>query len=184
MAETTTQLRNSRRTVAALVLGALVLAGCASQPQTLPPVSVVPGVATGQPQEEAVFAEQDALAKLVMLQKVFSRYQGVPYRYGGTTSSGFDCSGFIRAAYREAFDHPLPRTTGEMVGLGQAVGRSQLQPGDLVFFHSNGRNGHAGIFMGDDRFIHASSSQGVTESSLQSSYWRTRYSQARRLVVP
>lgn len=169
------------------VLVAVLLAGCATQPLPLSPPDAAPPVPEGMPVEApdtTGFSEADALAKLVMLQKVFNRYQGVPYRYGGTTSSGFDCSGFIRAAYREAFAHPLPRTTGEMVSLGQAVGRSQLQPGDLVFFDSNGQDGHAGIFMGDDRFIHASSSQGVTESSLRTRYWRDRYSQARRLVVP
>lgn len=157
-----------------LVLCLLVLiglAGCASKPDSIPlePAAVPP------------IGNIDALTKLVQLQQVFERYQGTPYRYGGTSASGFDCSGFIRAAYREALGYHLPRTTDQMLALGQPVSRDQLQPGDLVFFDTIGKDGHAGIFMGDGRFIHASSSMGVTESSLDSGYWRPRYSQARRL---
>ncbi|WP_375176316.1 C40 family peptidase [Marinobacter mobilis] len=172
-----------------------LLSGCASQPQSPPLTQDEAREVTSEdawaaspeaaPEIAALpFAQTDALTRLVLLQQVFERYQGVPYRYGGMSARGFDCSGFIKTAYREAFGHLLPRTTGQMVVVGQAVARDQLQPGDLVFFDSNGNDGHAGIFMGDDRFIHASTSSGVRESSLNSPYWRPRYSQARRLFVP
>lgn len=160
---------------AVLILVALGLGGCATKPGPMPAVQ--------GPVAEAV-GEVDALEAWVRLQRVFKRYQGTPYQYGGATAAGFDCSGFIRTAFNEALGRSLPRTTQQMVAMGEPVTRDQLQPGDLVFFNANGKNGHAGIFMGDDRFIHASSSMGVTESSLNDLYWRPRYSQARRLLIP
>lgn len=161
----------AHRGLALCLIVLLGMVGCASQPEPTPAI----------PTESVPTGDVDTLTKMVLLQKVFERYRGTPYRYGGTTASGFDCSGFIRAAYREALGYRLPRTTDQMVTLGQPVGRDQLQPGDLVFFDSNGKDGHAGIFMGDGRFIHAATSAGVTESSLDSGYWQPRYSQARRL---
>lgn len=116
-------------------------------------------------------------------ESVYSRYQGTPYVFGGSTPAGFDCSGFIRTAYREALGRTdLPRTTAQMLSGGQFVRLDQLQPGDLVFFRIAGKEQHAGIYLENDRFIHASSSRGVTESSLSSRYWINHYSQARRFM--
>lgn len=114
------------------------------------------------------------------LWQVFERYEGTPYRYGGTSASGFDCSGFIATAFSEALGRQLPRTTSQMLSAGDAVGRDQLQAGDLVFFRIEGKDQHAGIYMGGDSFIHSSTSIGVTRSSLNGYYWRDRFSHARR----
>lgn len=114
------------------------------------------------------------------LERVFQRYQGSPYRYGGMSSDGFDCSGFILTAYREALGQQLPRTTSQMLAAGREVRRDQVEPGDVVFFRIGGKEQHAGIYMGGSRFIHSSSSVGVTESSLNSQYWQNRYTRARR----
>lgn len=119
-------------------------------------------------------------ARADRLWHVFRRYEGAPYRYGGTSAGGFDCSGFILTAYREALGVRLPRTTSQMLAEGDPVQSDELQPGDLVFFHLSGKDGHAGIYMGDGQFIHASSSSGVIDSSLNSRYWRRHFSQARR----
>lgn len=116
------------------------------------------------------------------LQQVYQRYQGTPYRYGGTTQAGFDCSGFIVTAYREGLNRSLPRTTEMMLSQGQFVRRDQLREGDIVFFRIGGKEQHAGIYLGDDRFIHSASSVGVSESSLGNAYWQQRYSQARRFL--
>lgn len=116
-------------------------------------------------------------------EEVYSRYQGVPYVYGGSTPAGFDCSGFIKTAYIEALGYAdLPRTTAQMLSGGQFVRLDQLQPGDLVFFRIAGKEQHAGIYLDNDRFIHASSSRGVTVSSLSNRYWINHYSQARRFL--
>lgn len=116
------------------------------------------------------------------LQAVFQRYQGTPYHYGGTSARGFDCSGFIMTAYQEAFAQALPRTTKQMRASGQWVRREHLQPGDVVFFRIGGKEQHAGIYMGDERFIHASTSKGVIESRMTAGYWRKRYTQGRRYL--
>lgn len=153
----------------AIILG-LGLAGCASNQnfRSVDESSWQPADETGN----SVTADQ--------LWQVFERYQGAPYRYGGTSASGFDCSGFITTAFNEALGRQLPRTTSQMLATGDAVSRDQLQPGDLVFFRIKGKDQHAGIYMGGDSFIHASTSIGVTRSSLNGYYWRSRFSQARR----
>ncbi|OZB20159.1 MAG: glycoside hydrolase [Marinobacter sp. 34-60-7] len=147
----------------------LALTGCASQ-QSLPPASQSWSPAASSARTDALW-------------DVFQRYEGTPYRYGGTTADGFDCSGFINAAYREALGQPLPRTTSQMLRQGQPVPAHQIQPGDLVFFRIGGKEQHAGIYMGDNRFIHASTSVGVTLSQLNGYYWADRFTEARRFPI-
>lgn len=114
------------------------------------------------------------------LWRVFERYEGTPYQYGGMSDSGFDCSGFIATAFDEALGRQLPRTTSQMLATGKTVPPDQLRAGDLVFFRIKGKDQHAGIYMGEDKFIHSSTSLGVTRSSLNGYYWRNRLSQVRR----
>ncbi|WP_228160648.1 C40 family peptidase [Marinobacter bohaiensis] len=151
--------------MALLLIG---LVGCAGTPPADPP-----------PRFSTVDAAP-ASTTTHRLQAVFERYEGTPYRYGGTDSDGFDCSGFIMTAYREGLGRLLPRTTDQMLAMGDVVPIDRIKPGDLVFFRIEGKDQHAGIYMGGNRFIHASSSVGVTESALDGYYWRDRYSQARR----
>lgn len=157
-----------------LVMLALILlmAGCASSPDVAERQRS-PAVIYGSPA-----AENDI--RVSRLQQVFDRYENTPYRYGGTTASGFDCSGFIGRAYQEAFGMELPRTTAALLSQGTPVSPRELEPGDLVFFEIRGKEQHVGIFMGGDDFIHASTSVGVTRSSLTGYYWRDRFTQARR----
>lgn len=155
------------------IIIALGLAGCASN-QNLRSTNDT----AWQPATEAPTASDSAKAD--RLWQVFERYEGTPYRYGGTSAGGFDCSGFITTAFDEALGQRLPRTTSQMLAAGDSVGRDQLRAGDLVFFRIKGKDQHAGIYMGDDSFIHSSTSIGVTRSSLNGYYWRGRFSQARR----
>lgn len=162
----------SRRGGIALLVSALLgLGGCASNQ----PLETGPAPTYASPPDTV--SSSDTAQQLW---QVFERYEGTPYRYGGTNGNGFDCSGFIMTAYREGLGRLLPRTTDQMLALGDVVPIDQIEPGDLVFFRIEGKDQHAGIYMGDNRFIHASSSVGVTESSLDGYYWRDRYSQARR----
>ncbi len=111
------------------------------------------------------------------------QYLGVPYLWGGSTPAGFDCSGFTQYVLRQHGIH-INRTTDTQYKNGTYVDRSQLQPGDLVFFQNTYRPGisHVGIYMGDGDFIHASSSHGVVISSMDNTYWANRYYGARRVL--
>lgn len=155
-----------------IAVAILVLGGCASSG------GLNGGGYQNLPHDKS---EQKEVSPAVeQLWQVFQRYEGAPYLYGGTTPDGFDCSGFIGTAYREALGHQLPRTTDQMLARGRPVELHEVRPGDLVFFRISGKDQHAGIYMGNHRFIHASTSSGVMESSLDSHYWRPRYSRARR----
>lgn len=115
-------------------------------------------------------------------------YLGVPYRYGGTTRRGIDCSAFVQRVF-EIFDHELPRVSAAQAKEGHSVTKNELRAGDLVFFATSGRGrvSHVGIVhnvsdQGDIEFIHASSSQGVTVTPLSNSYWSKRYLYAKRII--
>lgn len=118
------------------------------------------------------------------LDATVARYEGTPYRYGGTTSRGFDCSGFLQVLFAEAYGLSLPRTTRSQARAGREVERRDLQRGDLVFFRIDSKGTrHAGVYLGEDRFAHASSSRGVMISELSMSYWQQRFWTARRVLA-
>jgi cell wall-associated NlpC family hydrolase len=110
-------------------------------------------------------------------------FLGAPYRYGGFSKSGIDCSGFTARVYEHAAGIVLPRSAEGQFHCGKSVGRDDLRFGDLVFFNTTGSSpSHVGIYIEDDLFAHASVSTGVTFSSLQSSYYTQRFVGARRVV--
>jgi len=116
------------------------------------------------------------------LNKAVQKVVGTPYKYGGTTTAGFDCSGFVRHIYSQ-YGIKLPRTSKEQSKAGTFVKKAELKPGDLVFFNTSGRGvSHAGIYIGDGKFAHASSSKGVTITKLSDSYYAKRYVTARRFA--
>lgn len=100
-------------------------------------------------------------------------YVGDPYAWGGTSPSGFDCSGFTQYVFAE-FGISLPRTTSDQSGEGSQVSESQLQPGDLVFFDTYGGVSHVGIYIGGGKFVNAASTQ-VEVDSLYSEYWSSHF---------
>lgn len=110
------------------------------------------------------------------------RYRGVRYRYGGVTTRGMDCSGLV---YRVLNTHGInaPHNSRALYKLGKAVARKELQAGDLVFFRTRGRGiSHVGIYIGDGKFVHASSSKGrVRVDTLNQGYYARRYVGARRV---
>ncbi|MCX6136084.1 MAG: NlpC/P60 family protein [Ignavibacteriales bacterium] len=110
-------------------------------------------------------------------------YIGTPYQYGGETRSGIDCSAFSQQVFDQAAGIKLPRTTKDQIHLGTAARRESLKFGDLIFFNTTGTNpSHVGIYIGDDLFAHASEAYGVTISSLESTYFKKRFTEARRIV--
>ena len=110
---------------------------------------------------------------------------GVAYRYGGTSAStGFDCSGFMQHIFRRSMGLNLPRTSAEQAKMGVGVSRGELQPGDMVFFRTMGRGriSHVGLYIGNDRFIHAPrTGKRIEITSLSNKYWNTKYAFARRV---
>lgn len=114
------------------------------------------------------------------LQKYFKSWRGVRYRYGGLTTKGVDCSGLILRAYKDLYNVNLPRTVAEQARKGTRIQKKSLRPGDLVFFKTGRYSRHVGIYLGENKFIHASRSKGVIQSNLNNTYWRSKYWQAKR----
>jgi len=112
---------------------------------------------------------------------------GIHYRYGGSSpEQGFDCSGLVSYVFEHAWGVSLPRSTAGQRSLGRAVKRTQLQPGDLVFYNTRNRPySHVGIYLGDGIFVHAPRrGQRVRLENVDNPYWRARFDGARRLEPP
>ena len=162
---------------AVLALAAL-LGACSTQapaPRVVEPAVMAPQVYFSPVAEDVLFR---ALGLV-----------GTPYRWGGNTpDSGFDCSGLIGYVYRDVTGISLPRTTREMISMQAAnVGKEGLQTGDLIFFATNGGSqvSHAGIYVGEGRFVHAPATGGTVKlDSLSKAYWQKAYLSAKRVLQP
>ena len=112
----------------------------------------------------------------------YSRWKGTPYELGGLNKNGIDCSGFVHVTYRDAFGIKLPRTTEDLADTGKSISKHQLNVGDLVFFKTGFSKRHVGIYVGNQQFIHASTSRGVMKSNLTKPYWSQPYWKSTRLL--
>ena len=111
---------------------------------------------------------------------------GVPYKRGGTSEEkGFDCSGFVRHMYEKSVGLVLPRRAEEQAKVTEEISRSELKPGDLVFFNTLKRTfSHVGIYVGDGKFIHAPRpGKAVRVDDMREAYWQQRFNGARRVQV-
>lgn len=154
----TLRTRNFSRWLASIAL--LTLSACSSTPERAPGADTV-----------AARAAEQAL-----------RMQGKPYRYGGNSPTGFDCSGLVQYGYARA-GVKLPHGTEALRRISNPIKTRHLQRGDLVFFNQEGkRSSHVGIYVGNDRFVHApSTGKRVHVASLANAYWRKHFAGARRL---
>lgn len=117
------------------------------------------------------------------LDELIEKYWGAKYKFGAVGPSKFDCSGFVQRIFKEAYSVKLPRSSKKQYKTGIYVSRNRLKYGDLVFFNTNGRGvSHVGVYIGNGKFSHASSSKGVTISSLENPYYKKRYIGARRVL--
>lgn len=116
------------------------------------------------------------------LKNAYDDWKGTPYEFGGISTRGVDCSAFMQIIFDEYLNIDLPRSTNQQIYVGRKVNRSNLQPGDLIFFKTGRKTLHVGVIVDNRRFLHASTSQGVTISSLKSYYWRSRFLTAKRVL--
>jgi cell wall-associated NlpC family hydrolase len=109
--------------------------------------------------------------------------RGVKYRFGGSSTEGFDCSGFVQYLYSNSFQMLLPRTSAELAFLGPIISRERLKPGDLLFFASGNEIDHVGVYLGDEKFAHSSSSTGISINTLLQKYYAARFAFGTRIIV-
>jgi cell wall-associated NlpC family hydrolase len=132
--------------------------------------------------EPAELRQQQIQERVQLLRDHLELWRGTPYRRGGNSRRGVDCSGFVQLTFQRLFGRELPRTVDDQVQYGQKVTLSSARPGDLVFFKTGFWGRHVGIYLEDGFFIHASQSQGVTISSLNDEYWHDNYWQIKRML--
>ncbi len=135
--------------------------------------------------------EYDAYAEIASSDRIIKQaksFDGTPYKFGGTTNKGMDCSGLVYTAFKSE-DIYLPRISSDMAREGRRIKLENAQPGDLLFFKTNSRRNHinhVGIVVEtngkDVLFIHSSTSKGVITSSITETYWQRAFSEARRIL--
>jgi lipoprotein Spr len=117
-----------------------------------------------------------------LVKSQYKIWEGVRYRLGGNSLKGIDCSALMQRLSRTFHRVDLPRTTVEQMWEGKEVKGKMLKYGDFVFFKMNRHQYHVGFYIGENNFIHASTSRGVTISTLESKYWNSRFISARRIL--
>lgn len=147
----------------------LILTGCQSSSQT-----------GNHKNPKMISAAQTPVEKSIKQQ--YDSWKGTPYRYGGTTKAGVDCSALVVDFYNQFFDLDVPRITASQAQIGEKV--KDLKPGDLVFFKTGrGNTGlHVGIYYKNGEFLHAGTTKGVMLSNMNEKYWKKRFWQSRRIL--
>ena len=148
----------------------LFLQAC-SLSQTIEPIAL----------EQSVNMSNSDLVR-ARLYSQYEQWQASPYKYGGLSKQGVDCSGYIYQTYLAQLGYLLPRSSELLAKTGKKIDGGQLRAGDLVFFKTGFRQNHGGIYIENGQFVHVSSSSGVIISRLDNVYWSEKYWHARRIV--
>ena len=160
-------MTSNRFRLFALLLLAGLLFGCIGLPERDSRVAQIPTADRAGP------GKQGRVKKV--LHKQLREWRSVPNKIGGLSKKGVDCSGFVYLTYRSYFGIQLPRSTIAQARIGAEIDHDELRPGDLVFFKTGRIQRHVGMYTGEGRFIHASTSRGVMESNMDNPYWITNY---------
>jgi cell wall-associated NlpC family hydrolase len=175
-------MNRHRQLLGVALLGAL-FAGClpASRISTRPRAQAASNGGAVRAVEQSVADPAIGYDRRAVLREA-ERWIGTPYQFGGSGSPGIDCSAFVQRAY-DAANLKLPRNSNDQAQVGERIPLDESSPGDLVFFNTLGSGvSHVGILIGLDQFIHASTSNGVTVSSLSESYYHDRMLFVRRVL--
>jgi cell wall-associated NlpC family hydrolase len=166
-----------------VVVLTLWLIACSHQP-----VSKPAQYSKGEPSQKEItsapkrpFKPQPVTPLEPLLKQQYEDWRGVPYRLGGLSRAGVDCSGFVYLTFKERLGVVLPRSTEAQARIGEPIAISELRTGDLVFFKTSWKTGHVGIYLNDGFFMHASTTKGVMISSLENPYWKKNYWMSRRV---
>ena len=131
--------------------------------------------------QEELLGKWNSPDEVQLFVKVATGFIGAPYRFGGSSLKGIDCSSFVQKIYR-IFDITLPRNARQQSKVGISISRENLTQGDLVFFHTKRSLGHVGIYIGNNEFVHASSKKKVVRiDSLNTPYYQKRFQRAVRI---
>lgn len=165
----------------ALIATAVAFAACSGL------VSVYRGPDTGEDigkQITRVEVQEVERPRLERLASEIRAFLGTPYHWGGTSVRGVDCSGLVQTVFQRVYGVSLPRTTEELYQSGVQLHETPLRLGDLVFFSNGHRRevSHVGIYLGEGKFVHASTSRGVLVSDLRERYYRRHFAGARRVL--
>ena len=162
--------------VLAALTALFLIGGCAATSKPVTPTTP----AASPPQIIKGHAVDAEIEK--RLRQELRRWQGTRHRLGGNSRRGIDCSGFVKAVYKDVFNINLPRSTQSQARQGQTVSYHNLRAGDLVFFRPPSYPRHVGIYLGGSEFVHASKNKGVTVSKIDQTYWEKYYWTARRVL--
>lgn len=149
----------------AITLNLLIFWGCQSSSKTI--------------KQEKSFGEGSEFSRELIREA--EKYLGIPYCYGGSTTSCLDCSGFVNLVFNQ-FGIILPRTASDIYYFAEKVSLTEARTGDLVFFKTKNKINHVGIYIERGEFIHSSSSKGVTKNSLRENYYSTHFYGAGRVI--
>ena len=145
-----------------------ILTACTSTPSTI-----------YNAKEQQILLSESLITQAYL--DVYDEWKGVPYRFGGESFRGIDCSAFVQVAVFNVTKQSVPRTTNEQSKEGIKISYQDAQNGDLVFFKTSPRTNHVGIYLGMNQFLHASTSKGVIISRLDNPYWASKFWQFRRV---
>ncbi|MFN4327420.1 MAG: NlpC/P60 family protein [Limnobacter sp.] len=172
-------MRLGRTCAQVCAVGLLVaVSACSTVPSSisrLPPSDLPKGARIQTLEGPLAEVQQSLLAQL-------RDWQGTPYRLGGTSRQGIDCSAFVQTTLSGLFKVSLPRSTDQQSRVGFEVEPQYVLPGDLVFFRTGRQSSHVGVYVGSRWFLHASTSEGVTLNSLDEPYWRRTFTSVRRVM--